>query len=100
MKKSEQLELEACQQENDSKAWALHNQAKRESRMETFEETELPKVNESENVTEVVRYPNSFFRITFKDGLIVDYYPKKDRLKVIKPEKWHHNGLSWIKTKL
>lgn len=90
-KLSQQLELEACQEENDFLAWSLHAKAYKEAKKESFEDDILPKIRESEKVS-FVTGSNHFYKIGFKDGTIYDYYPVKNRLMQHKPTKWFYDG--------
>lgn len=93
---SDDLQLQAGQEENDWKAWSLHYKADREKRWEKFVSDLLPKIQASEKVQEVEQFPNFFFRITFLDGLKIDIYPKKNRVKVIKQDRWFYDGVNFV----
>lgn len=91
MKKSEEIELAAMQEESDHKAWTLHFQAARQRRWEFFTETLLPVIKDSPHVNYVTEFAYHF-KIAFTDGIEVDYYPKKDRMLYTKQAKWIYNG--------
>ena len=90
-KLSHQIELEACQEEKDLKAWSLHEKAYKQAKKESFEDDVLPIVKASEKVSFVTGYSH-FYKIGFKDGSIYDYYPVKNRLMRNKPTKWYSDG--------
>ncbi len=90
-KLSQQIELEACQEENDFKAWSLHEKAYKQAKKECFEDDVLPVIKESEAVS-FVTGKDHFYKIGLKDGRIFDYYPVKNRLLRCKPAKWYNDG--------
>lgn len=100
-KLSQQIELEACKEEDDWKAWALHAKAYKEAKKESFEDEVLPILNASDLISFVTN-EGHFYKIGFKDGRIFDYYPIKNRLMRNKPSKWFSDGknilLALIKT--
>lgn len=90
-KLSKQMELEASQEENDLKSWNLHAKAHKEAKKEDFKEDVLPLIKASEKVSFVTdKY--HFYQVGFKDGVIIDYYPVKNRLMQHKPVKWFYDG--------
>lgn len=90
-KLSQQIELEACKEENDLKAWSLHEKAYKQAKKESFEDDVLPLIKESKAVS-FVTGKEHFYKIGFKDGSIYDYYPVKNRLMRNKPTKWYNDG--------
>lgn len=94
MKKSEQLRLEAASEDNDFKAMRITSQMIREKRLETFQEKWLEKVSA---VFTVVERPNGSYSITTDRNGIIDYYPKANKVLVRKDNKWHNNGLNFLR---
>lgn len=90
-KLSQQFEQEACQEENDFRAWNLHEKAYKEAKKESFADDVLPRIRESEKVS-FVTGSDHFYKIGLKDGTIYDYYPVKNRLMRNKPAKWFSDG--------
>lgn len=91
LKLSQQIELEASQQESDWKAWRLHEKAYKQEMKEYFQDEILPKIKASQLVSFVTEKAN-FFQIGFKDGNIYDYYPGRDRIMRHKPSTWFYGG--------
>lgn len=89
------MNLEASQEENDFKAFAMHAKAYKQEKRESFEDDILPKIKASERVSFVTDYGH-FFKIGFKDGGIYDYYPQKNRLFKNKPSTWYYDGANLI----
>jgi len=92
---SEQLMQESNREENDFKAWALHFKSLREKKFEYFKETLLPEIQQSNRVATITPYDH-FFKIEFVDSIVVDYYPKADRLFFTKQSKWQSSGFSTL----
>lgn len=90
-KLSHQIELEACQEESDWKAWRLHEKAHKQAKKEDFEDDVLPEIKACRLVSFVTDKIH-FYQIGFKDGKIYDYYPGPDRLMRHKPCKWYYGG--------
>ena len=90
-KLSQQIEIEAQQEENDFRAWNLHAKAHKEAKKEDFKEDVLPLIKASKKVSFVTE-KDYFYQIGFKDGTIYDYYPVKNRLMQHKPTKWFYDG--------
>lgn len=90
-KLSAQIELEACKEESDWKAWRLHQKSYKQAKKEAFEDDVLPLLKASPLVS-FTTDKVSFYQIGFKDGLIYDYYPGVDRLMRHKPAKWYYDG--------
>lgn len=90
-KLSQQIELEACQEESDWKAFRLHAKAYKQAKKEEFEDGILPEIKACPLVSFVTDKGN-FYQIGFKDGRIFDYYPGVDRLMRHKPGKWFFGG--------
>ena len=95
MKKSEQLRHESDREENDFKAWSLYYKSLREKKFEYFQETLLPEIQQSSRVLTISDH-TYFFKIAFVDGVIVDYYPKADRMLFTRQSKWQSNGFSTL----
>lgn len=94
-KLSLQLEAEAMQEENDFRAWNLHQKAYKAEKKETFKDIHLPKIQASDKVS-FVSGCEHFWKIGMKSGEIYDYYPVKNRLHRCKPSTWYCNGLKLI----
>lgn len=94
-KYSLQLEYEAMREENDFKAWALHQKAYKAGKKETFEDTYLPRIKASDKVS-FVSGGEHFWKIGMKSGDIYDYYPVKNRLHKCRPSTWYYDGLKLI----
>lgn len=92
MKKSDELKIQASQEENDIKAFSLYKKALREKRSEKFEE--WLKIIQVKYPVEVK--PNGAFSIITQDYGIVDYFPKANNLLIRKLNKWRKPGLKWI----
>ena len=96
MKKSEELRIEAQQEESDFSYMAKMNKSIREARLERFEDGYAEKL-ESNNCI-VIPFNGSKVVIdtqTEKYG-IVDYYPKANKILIRKDNKWLTQGLRWI----
>ena len=100
MKESERILLEIQSpevEENDWKFWHLQTKLEGARKQEYFEETQLHKIKESWKVRSVQQYPAGFYKITFLDGLILDYYPKKNKgCQVSNRNTWVKNALAFI----
>lgn len=93
MKKSEELKVQASQEENDLIAFGIYAKAIREGRSEKFEEHYLPALK--------IKYPvesriNGSYTITTQDFGILDYFPKANKLLIREKNKWIKPGLKWI----
>lgn len=101
MKKSELLFRQADEADNDFQFWAKHHNAEREQRREQFEEQFLPTIMSSPLVSSVLeRNDGDMYAIEFTDGTKVDYYPKKDRAMIHRPNQWKSYGRTWILNKI
>lgn len=78
---------------NDHRAWKAVSDEKRQSRFDSFVENHLADVEQNDKVSFVTKYP-SFFKIGFKSGVIVDFYPKANRIYATKTGEWANNGLN------
>lgn len=65
LKLSEQMEMDAMKEDNDLKAFSLHQKAYKQGKKESFEEEYLPKIKESEKVSFVSGY-DYFWKIGMK----------------------------------
>lgn len=90
-KRSDQLREEAHQSENDLAFFAKIEQAEKEEKRENFREQDWPTVQASPKISFATDHGH-FFKIGFKDGVIVDYYPGKNRLFQTKPAQWFYDG--------
>lgn len=101
MKKSEILFRQADEAENDFQFWAKYHNAEREQQAEQFKETFLPTIMDSPLVSRVLeRNGGDMYTIEFSDGVMVDYYPKKDRAMIHRPNQWKSYGRTWIFNKI
>ena len=94
MKKSEQLKIEAQQEDNDLKALGIYNKVIREERAERFEKY-LDKLIEKGYDTVELPDQGKFTIYTEHFG-IIDYYPKANKVLVRKLHKYIPKGLNWI----
>lgn len=100
MKKSEELRIEAQQEESDFSYMAKMNKSIREARLERFEDVYAEKL-EAKNCI-VIPFNGSKVVIdtqTEKFG-IIDYYPKANKILIRKQNKWITQGLRWINDSL
>ena len=96
MKKSEELKIEAQQEESDFSYMAKMNKSMREARLERFEDGYTEKL-ESKNCI-LIPFNGSKVVIdtqTSKYG-ILDYFPKANKILIRKDNKWITQGLRWI----
>jgi len=77
---------------NDHRECKQHSDEKRQSRFDDFVENHLANVESSEKISFVTRY-QSFFKIGFKSGVIIDFYPNANRILATKTGEWANNGL-------
>lgn len=90
-KLSERLREEANQHDNDMAYFAKTAQADKEEKRENFRDQDWPLVQASPKVSFATDHGH-FFKVGFKTGVIVDYYPGKNRLFQTKPANWFYNG--------
>jgi hypothetical protein len=99
MKQSEILKKEFDKEDNDLKALGIFRKVLREERMEKFEENWLEKITSSPNITQYQMRDGGYI-FWFKDGNIVDFYPKANKLLIRKQNKWIKPGLKWLISKI
>ncbi len=94
MKESEKLKLQAEQEENDIKAFAIYTKALREKRFERSA-FYIQKLNASGYTTK--QYPDQG-KITIEQTKFgtVDFYPKANKILIRKQNKWSKAGANWI----
>ncbi len=94
MKKSEELERKAAQEDNDLVALGILTKAMREKRYEKFNERYLPEL--------IRRYPidlqeeGTRIRITTEKFGKIDFYPKANKILIHQCNQWKKPGLRWI----
>jgi len=93
MKKSEQLKLDAQEEENDIKSFGIMCKSLREQRFEKFDEVFLTRLKEKYTVE---NDGSSKFTIYTKDFGILDYFPKANKILIRKENRWKKPGLKWI----
>ncbi len=96
MKKSEELQQLANEEENDFKFWTYHFKANRWRRFEFFMEV-LPIIKEQ---TDVIERENESFTFDVPDVGKVDLYPKSNKALIRSKNKWIQNGLQYIVKRL
>ena len=100
MKESDYLKQLYDKTENDTKAWAIIKQIKRAEKQEAFELRYLPhfKSKFGKNVwyDEKGAYIIKVFNEELKKDILMDYYPKADKLLIRHQNKWIQNGINWI----
>jgi hypothetical protein len=96
MKKSEELRIQAAQEESDFKSLSLHSKALREEKKENFKDKWLPLLLERTNVT----FDDKTGKYTFfhKRLGMIDFFPKANRILIRRENKWYGRGLHWIIT--
>jgi hypothetical protein len=100
MKKSEELKIEAKQEESDFSYMAKMNKSMREARLERFEDGYTEKL-ESKNCV-VIPFNGSKVVIDTQTSNygILDYFPKANKILIRKDNKWIAQGLRWINDNL
>jgi len=93
MKKSEQLEVEANQTENDLAALGIFTKAIREKRSENFEEYWLEKLQCDYKCEEVSEGKFTIYDTKFGT---LDFFPKANKVLIRKQNKWNKPGLKWM----
>lgn len=96
MKKSEELKIEAQQEESDFAYMAKMNKSMREARLERFECGYTARLEANNCI--VIPFNGSKVVIdtqTSKYG-ILDYFPKANKILIRKDNKWITKGLRWI----
>lgn len=104
MKKSEELKIEAQQEDNDLVYMGKIKRAFREERQEKFEDKWIDKLKQKGYEVENVSEGKFLIRTTTKYGNI-EYYPKANRIFVKLHTKqnnkgWYSKGLNWINERL
>lgn len=91
---SKRLELEASAEENDIKAFALHNKSLREKRAERSA-LYIEKLKAAGFTT--TEYPEQG-KITIEPTKFgtVDYYARSNKILIRKQNKWLNGGANWI----
>lgn len=86
--------------ENDGRAWDLDRHAHRQKKVERFENGILKKIASVIGEQNILwEDKKQSYKLTLiKDGspLIVDYFPKANRLLVRKENKWFNRGDRWL----
>ena len=93
MKKSQELTLQAQQEENDIKSFSLMCKVLREKRSEKFEDDWLPLF---ELKYPVEQRPNGSYSFTTQEHGILDYFPKANKVLIRAKNKWIKPGLKWM----
>lgn len=104
MKKSEELKIEAQQEENDLVYLGKMKKVFREERLEKFEAKWIDKLKSKGYEVENVSDGKFLIRTTTKYGN-VEYFPKANRIFVKLHAKqnnkgWYSKGLNWITERL
>ncbi len=94
MKQSKKLELQASQEENDIKAFAIHHKALREKRVERSA-FYIQKLNAA-GYTTTQYLDQGKIMISPTEFGIVDYYPRANKILIRKQNKWLRAGVNWI----
>lgn len=95
LKKSQELLLEAQEEENDLKALGKYTKAMREARLERFDDYIVPLETRGYIITP---FNGTKFVIDTqieKFG-IIDFFPKANKICIRKGNKWIKPGLKWI----
>lgn len=93
MKKSQRLEIEASNTENDLAALGIYTKALREKRSENFEEYWLDKLKKDYKCEEV---SEGKFTISDTKFGTLDFFPKANKVLIRKQNKWMKPGLKWM----
>lgn len=101
MKKSEEIKREAQQEESDYKFMHLMNDAMREGRKERFEEEYLPQLQEilGDDIYFVEKTQSYCIKCKPKGErghIIIDFYPKANKLLIRSKNQWIKPALKWI----
>lgn len=98
MNKSEELNQQANQEENDLKALALYTKALREERMERFQERFVTRLKEKlgDQFWQIDQYSYGFYWKIGERDYTFTFYPKANRLLIHQANKWIKPGLQWI----
>ena len=95
MKKSEQLTLDAQNEDNDFKALSLQTKALREKRLERWDDNWKSKIIASDKVKLYEEFPQQGkVTLHLQNSSIVDYYPKSNKLLIRKDNEWKTAGLN------
>lgn len=93
MNKSEELEIQSQNEDNDIKAFALLCKSLREKRSEKFEGGWLQLLEQKYNV---VKRDNGSYTIATQEYGIIDYFPKANKTLIRSNNRWEKPGLRWI----
>lgn len=98
MNKSEELNQQANQEENDLKALGLYTKAMREERMERFQEHFVSRLKEKlgDKFWQIDEYSYGFYLTIGNKQFTYTYYPKANQLLIHQTNKWIKPGLQWI----
>lgn len=100
MKKSEELRIEANKEDNDFSFFNKIKKAKRQEKVEIFEENYLDKIlDKGFDVTPFDGIKVTISNVSDEIG-IIDFFPKANRLLVRKQNKWFSNGVNWIENNI
>lgn len=94
MKKSEEYEKKAAQEDNDLKALGLYTKSLKEGRLENFKQSYLPLLLKRNY--EVAKDNNKYTIDTYSEFGILDFFPKANKILIRKDNKWIKPGLQWI----
>ena len=95
---SKELIKQAESEQNDLKSIGIYTKALREERAERFENYKDKILQAGYNLTEFKSHGKFTIEPT-KYG-IIGYYPKSNKIFIIKLNKWKKAGLRWIITNL
>jgi len=93
MKKSELLEKQANQEDNDLKAFGLYGKAQRERRCEKFVSEYFGPISRTNLITQTDVGKWTIYNAKFGT---VDIFPKANKLLIRKENKWVKNIYPWI----
>ena len=96
MKKSEELRIEAQQEESDFSYMSKMNKSMREARLERFEDGYAEKLEANNCI--VIPFNGSKVVIDTQTSkyCVLDYFPKANKILIRKDNKWITQGLRWI----
>jgi hypothetical protein len=97
MKKSEELKIEAQQEENDLAYLGKMTKSIREARLERWEEGNYQEKLEAKDCI-IIPFDGGKVTIdTQTDELgVIDYFPKANRILIRQKSQWITQGLRWI----
>ena len=98
MNKSEELNKQLSEEDNDLKALGIYTKILREERLERFEHYIPQLILKGFNITDFESQGKVTIEPT-KFG-IIDYYPKANKILIRKDNNWIKPGLQWMITNL